>query len=102
VKQKQWQSCHPGYWRRWRKEHPGYVVRNRRAQRRRDEAKRTFLAKPNPLGSVHRAKLTQIRSLGHLAKQIALPDVHARQIDGLCNYLDWCWRLAKPIHMDLS
>jgi hypothetical protein len=52
------------------------------------------------LGQVHRAKLTQIRFLGHLAKQIDSPGVHTRQIDGLCNYLDWCWHLAKPNHLD--
>jgi hypothetical protein len=76
------------------------VARNRRQQARRDQARKAFLAKPNPLGSLHRAKLAQIRSLGHLAKPIAFPEQQARQIDGILDYLEWRWRLAKPNHID--
>jgi hypothetical protein len=99
VKRKLWADRHPGYWKRWRKGHPAYVTSNRREQRRRDQARKVFLAKPTPLGPVHRAKLTRIRLLGHLAKTIALPETHSRQIDGICDYLAWFWCLAKPNHM---
>ena len=101
AKHRQWWQAHPDYARAWRARHPGYVARNRQAQRRRDQTKQAFLAKPNPLFHLHVEKLRRIRGLGDLAKPNPLPDIYTRQIDGLCDYLDWRWRLAKPNHIDI-
>lgn len=95
-----WRAAHVDYWRKWRTKHPGYVQRNRQAQKRRNRENRGMIAKQNAFGWLHREKLRRIRQLNVIAKRNAFGEVAPRQIDGLCRYLDWRWRIAKRNDMD--
>lgn len=81
--------------RRYRQTHPAYVRRNRALQHRRD-TRRRLLVKPTVWNSLHREKLTRIRTLRSLVTPNECTVVLAQQIDGLCRYLAWAVPLVTP------
>jgi hypothetical protein len=93
--QKTWRKDNAkDYMRVYRRENPGYVKQNRRLQRDRDR-KRRDLVKQDSIEAKSVDTLRQIQRLPMLVKQDPIPEIQARQIDGLCRYLLWTRRLVK-------
>ncbi|MCB4757054.1 MAG: hypothetical protein LHV69_08540 [Elusimicrobia bacterium] len=82
------------YMRHYRLAHPRYLKQNRRLQRVRNR-KRRMIVKQDSIEAKSVDTLRQIQRLPMLVKQDPIPEIQARQIDGLCRYLLWTRRLVK-------
>lgn len=97
-----WRRKNPGYWREWRNKHPVAVERNREEQRRRNREKRSLIAKPKGLDSIHREKMNRLKTLQVIAKTKGIGEVVPVALDGIRWYLGWSWKIAKTKEMEVS